>query len=183
MHNCLSAGMARNWQFNRVGGVSFDSVPNQKRSRFHLCLLHFLFLTSSRRNWNWQGNYHFILNWSQSMWAGSKHRDMRGGKKRDGGEKKQRERGILGAFGDGSVICKTYRLKGGERWREGEKKEGETFWRLRCGCSLDVPLTGTRLGAARRRRFGFLFVWLRRVFPGLSRPGSETLWPTRGASP
>lgn len=43
------------------------------------------------------------------------------GKKRDGGGKK---RGILGAFGDGSVICKTYRLKGGERWRE-KSREGE----------------------------------------------------------
>lgn len=182
MHNWLSAGMARNWQFDQVCGVWFNSAPNQKRSRFHLCLLHFLFLTSSHRNWNWQGNYHFILNWSQSMWAGSKHKDTRRGKR----EMEEEKKSILGAFGDGSVICKTYRLKGGERWRErskeGEKGKGDV-WRLRCGCSLDVPLTGTRLGAARRRRFGFLFVWLRRVFPGLSRPGSETLWPTHGANP
>ncbi len=45
------------------------------------------------------------------------------GKNRDGGEKK----GILGAFGDGSVICKTYRLKGGERSREGEKGRGDVL--------------------------------------------------------
>lgn len=63
------------------------------------------------------------------MWAGSKLRDTRGGKKRDGGEKKKKrkERSILGAFGDGSVICKTYRLKGGERWREGEKGRGDVL--------------------------------------------------------
>lgn len=54
------------------------------------------------------------------MWAGSKRRDTRGGKKR-----KKKKRGILGAFGDGSVICKTYRLKGGERSREGEKGRGD----------------------------------------------------------
>lgn len=48
------------------------------------------------------------------MWAGSRHRDKRGG--RDGG-KKRREKKILGAFGDGSVISTMYRLKGGERWR------------------------------------------------------------------
>lgn len=42
-------------------------------------------------------------------------------------EKKKKERSILGAFGDGSVICKTYRLKGGERWREGEKGRGDVL--------------------------------------------------------
>ena len=51
----------------------------------------------------------------------------------------EEKKGILGAFGDGSVICKTYRLKGGERWkersREGEK-EGETFG----DCVAGVPL-------------------------------------------
>lgn len=54
----------------------------------------------------------------------------------------------------------------GEKQR-GRKKEGETFWRLRCGCSLDVPLTGTRLGGARRRRFGF---FIRLAPPGFSWP-------------
>lgn len=71
------------------------------------------------------------------MWAGSKHRDTRGGKRDGGGGKK---RSILGAFGDGSVICKTYRLKGGERWREREagreEKEGETLG----DCVAGVPL-------------------------------------------
>lgn len=66
--------------------------------------------------------------------------------------------------------------------KQGGEKEGETFGDCVAGVPLMSPLTGTRLGAARRRRFGFLFVWLRRVFPGLSRPGSETLRPTRGAS-
>lgn len=42
-------------------------------------------------------------------------------------KKKKKERSILGAFGDGSVICKTYRLKGGERWREGEKGRGDVL--------------------------------------------------------
>lgn len=183
MHNCLSAGMARNWQFDHVCGAWFNSVPNQKHSRFHLCLLHFLSLTSSLQNWNWQGNYHFILNWSQSMWAGSKLRDTRGGKREDGGEKKKKKK--KEAFWEHLAMVQSSVRR--IAWRVGrdggrEKKEGETFWRLHCGCSLDVPLTGTRLGDARRRRFGFLFVWLRRVFPGLSRPGSETLWPTCGAS-
>lgn len=75
----------------------------------------------------------------------------------------------MGAFGDGSVISKTYRLKGRERWKQGgEKKKGrETFWRLHCGCSLDVPLTGTRLGDAWRQRFGF-FICL--APPGFSWP-------------
>lgn len=182
MHNCLSAGMARNWQFDRVCGVWFNSVPNQKRLRFHLCLLHFLFLTSSRQNWNWQGNYHFILNWSQSMWAGSKHGDTRGGK-REMEEKKKEAFWEHLAMVQSSVRRIAWRVgRDGEREAGREKKGRGDVWRLRCGCSLDVPLTGTRLGAARRRRFGFLFVWLRRVFPGLSRPGSETLWPTRGAS-
>lgn len=136
-HKCVTVSQ-RGWHGidNSTKFVESDSIPFPIKSlRFHLCLLHFLFLTSSRQNWNWQGNYHFILNWSQSMWAGSKHRDTRGGKKRDGGGKKS----ILGAFGDGSVICKTYRLKGGERWkersREGEK-EGETFG----DCVAGVPL-------------------------------------------
>lgn len=92
------------------------------------------------------------------MWAGSRHRDKRGGTRgKSGGEKN-----VLGAFGDGSVISTMYRLKGGEGWRR-----GEAFWRLHCGCSLDVPMTGTRLGDARRRRFGF-FICL--APPGFSWP-------------
>lgn len=83
-------------------------------------------------------------------------------------EEREEGGGILGAFGDGSVISTTYRLKGGERWRQGGgKRQGETFWRLHCGCSLDVPLTGTRLGDARRRRLGF-FICL--APPGFSWP-------------
>lgn len=176
--SALSAGTARNWQFDQVCGVWFDSAPNQKRVRFHLCLLHFLFLTSSRWNWNWQGNYHFTLNWSQSMWAGSKHGDTRGGKS----EKKEAAFWENLAMVQSSVIRIAWRVGRDGRREAGRGKGRGDVWRLRCGCSLDVPLTGTRLGAARRRRFGFLFVWLRRVFPGLSRPGSETLRPTRGAS-
>lgn len=39
------------------------------------------------------------------------------------------------------------------RERERERRgRGDVFWRLRCGCSLDVPLTGTRLGDVRRQR-------------------------------
>lgn len=64
------------------------------------------------------------------MWAGSKHGDTRGGK-RDGGEKRS---SILGAFGDGSVICNTYRLKGGERWKE-RSREGK-----RKGRRLEIAL-------------------------------------------
>ena len=168
MQNCLSAGMARHWQFDQVRGVWFDSAPNQKRLRFHLCLLHFLFLTSSRRNWNWQGNYHFILNWSQAMWAGSKRRDTRGGK-RETEEKKNTFWEHL-AMVQSSARRIAWRVgKDGERERsrEGEKKGRGDFWRLRCGCSLDVPLTGTRLGAARRRRFGF---FIRLAPPGFSWP-------------
>lgn len=62
------------------------------------------------------------------MWAGSKHRDTRGGKREmeeSGREKKKRS--ILGAFGDGSVICKTYRSQGGERWKEGGKGRGDVL--------------------------------------------------------
>lgn len=180
----LPAGTAQNWQSVQVCGAWFDSSLNHKCVRFHLCLLHFLFLTSSRRNWKWQGNYHFTLNWSQSMWAGSKHGDTRrrGGKER--WKKKRSRRRILGAFGDGSVICKTYRLKGGERCgKKKKKREQGNVWR---DCVAGVPLMSSwqepDLGAVRRRRFGFLFVWLHRVFPGPSRLGSETLWPTHGAS-
>lgn len=67
-------GIAR-WQFHQVL-VQF--VSNQKHRGFHLCLLHFLSLISSLWNWKWQDNYHFILNWFQSMWAGSRQRDKRG---------------------------------------------------------------------------------------------------------
>lgn len=104
------------------------------------------------------------------MWAGSRHRDKRGG--RDGG--KRGEKKILGAFGDGSVIVTMYRLEGGGMEMEAGrgKSEGETFWRLHCGCSLDVPMTGTRLGDARRRRFGF--------FICLAPPGFS--WPARARS-
>lgn len=63
-------------------------------------------------------------------------RHERGKKERWRRKKKERERGILGAFGDGSVICKTYRLKGGERWREGEKRKGRRFG----DCVAGVPL-------------------------------------------
>lgn len=70
------SGEGTRWQLYQV---SLQFVPNQKRRGFHLCLLHFLSLISSLRNWKWQGNYHFILNWSQSMWAGSRHRDKGGG--------------------------------------------------------------------------------------------------------
>jgi len=172
MHNCLPAGMVQNWQFSQVCGAWFNSSPNQKRVRFHLCLLHFLFLTSSRRNWNWQGNYHFTLNWSQSMWAGSKHGDTRGGKKRDGGEKKRRRRSILGAFGDGSVICKTYRLKGGEGWREKRgrgKRKGrrlEIALRVFPWCPPDRNQIGSRAASA-------LWLFIRLAPPGFS-------WPEKG---
>lgn len=51
------------------------------------------------------------------MWAGSKHRDTREGKRELEEEEEKKEGGwgggILGASGDSSVICKTYRLKGG----------------------------------------------------------------------
>lgn len=158
------------WQFHQVL-VQF--VSNQKRRGFHLCLLHFLSLISSLWNWKWQDNYHFILNWFQSMWAGSRQRDKRG-KERWRKERREKKR-ILGVFGDGSVISTMYRLKGGERWRQGGGggREGETFWRLHCGCSLDVPLTGTRLGDARRRRFGF-FICL--APPGFSWPAQARFW-------
>lgn len=68
------------------------------------------------------------------MWAGSKHRDTRGGKREMEEGKKRKRRSILGAFGDGSVICKTYRLKGGERWRE-SGREGK-----RKGRRLEIAL-------------------------------------------
>lgn len=171
-------GIAR-WQFHLVL-VQF--VPNQKRRGSQLCLFHFLSLISSLWNWKWQDNYHFILNWSQSMWAGSRHRDKRGG-----GEerwRKERREKILGAFGDGSVISTMYRLKGGERWRQGGGGEGKG--RHFGDCIAGVPLMSpwqepdweTRgVGA-----LAFLFVWLHRIFPGQRRPGSETLRPTGGAS-
>lgn len=173
MHSCLSAGMARNWQFDQVCGVWFNSVPNQKCLRFHLCLLHFLFLTSSRRNWNWQGNYHFILNWSQSMWAGSKHRDTKGGKREMEEEKKEAFWEHL-AMVQSSVRRIAWRVgRDGGRKAGREKKEGETFWRLRCGCSLDVPLTGTRLG---RRAASALWLFIRLAPPGFSWPEQARFW-------
>ena len=185
MHNCLPAGMVQNWQFSQVCGAWFNSSPNQKRVRFHLCLLHFLFLTSSRRNWNWQGNYHFTLNWSQSMWAGSKHGDTRGGKKRDGGEKKKKKKKHSGSIWRWFSHLQDVSLEG---WRgmEGEagkgKKEGETFGDCVAGVPLMSPwqepdweprgvgaLAFYSSGSA-----GFFLAW--------EGPGSETPWPTHGAS-
>lgn len=68
------------------------------------------------------------------MWAGSKYEKGKitemeeGGEKKKGGgeagEGREKERRILGAFGDGSVVCKTYRSK---RWREGEKGRGDVL--------------------------------------------------------
>lgn len=73
------------------------------------------------------------------MWAGSKYEKGKitemeeeeegkeGEKKKGGwwgGEGREKERRILGAFGDGSVVCKTYRSK---RWREGEKGRGDVL--------------------------------------------------------
>lgn len=167
--SALSAGTARNWQFDQVCGVWFDSAPNQKRVRFHLCLLHFLFLTSSHWNWNWQGNYHFTLNWSQSMWAGSKHGDTRGGKKRE------KRSSILGEFGDGSVICNTYRLKGGERWkersREGKRKGRRLEIALRVfpWCPPDRNQIGSRAASA-------LWLFIRLAPPGFSWPEQARFW-------
>lgn len=67
-----------------------------------------------------------------------------------------------------SLRCIAWRV-GAWGWRQEGGKAKETFWRLHCGCSLDVPMTGTRLGDARRRRFGF--------FICLAPPGFS--WPAR----
>lgn len=138
-------GIAR-WQFHQVL-VQF--VSNQKRRGFHLCLLHFLSLISSLWNWKWQDNYHFILNWSQSMWAGSRQRDKRG-KERWRKERRGKKR-ILGVFGDGSVISTMYRLKGGERWRRGGKGRGdilEIALRVFPWCPSDRNQIGRRAASA-----------------------------------
>lgn len=121
----------------QVCGVWFNSSPNQKRVRFHLCLLHFLFLTSSHQNWNWQGNYHFTLNWSQSVWAGSKHRDTRGGKREmEGGGKEEAFWEHL-AMVQSSVRRIAWRMERDVGREIGKgKKEGETFG----DCVAGVPL-------------------------------------------
>lgn len=155
--------MAQNWQFDQVCGAWFNSVPNQKHSRFHLCLLHFLSLTSSLQNWNWQGNYHFILNWSQSMWAGSKHRDTKEGK-RDMEEKKK------GAFWEhlamvqSSVRRIAWRV--GRDGSEGEKGRGDVLeiaLRVFPWCPPDRNQIGRRAASA---------LWL---FICLAPPGFS--WP------
>lgn len=157
------SGEGATWQFYQVW-VQF--VPNQKGRGFHLCFECFLSLISSLWNWKWQGNYHFILNWSQSMWAGSRSTDKRGER-----EMEEREEGGKKGFWEhlamvqSSLRCIAWRV--GRDGGGGEGRGGETFWRLHCGCSLDVPLTGTRLGDARRRRFGF-FICL--APPGFSWP-------------
>lgn len=173
-------GIAR-WQFHQVL-VQF--ISNQKRRGFHLCLLHFLSLISSLWNWKWQDNYHFILNWFQSMWAGSRQRDKRG-KERWRKERRGKKR-IWGVFGDGSVISTMYRLKGGERWRQGGRGgggKGRHFGDCIAGVPLMSPWQEPDWETRGVGALAFLFVWLRRVFPGLHRPGSETLWPAGGASP
>lgn len=158
------SGEGTRWQLYQV---SLQFVPNQKCRGFHLCLLHFLSLISSLWNWKWQGNYHFILNWSQSMWAGSRHRDKRG---EETGRKERREKKIFGSIWRWFSHLYDVSLGG---WGGMEAGGGETFWRLHCGCSLDVPMTGTRLGDARRRRFGF-FICL--APPGFSWPVQARFW-------
>lgn len=120
------------------------------------------------------------------MWAGSKYEKGKitemeegvGEEKRRGGEKKREEFWERLAMVQ-SAVRRIARRDGGR-----ERKEGETFWRLHCGCSLDVPLTGTRLGDTRRQCSGF-FICL--APPGFSwpepGPGSETLWPTLWSQP
>lgn len=71
-----------------------------------------------------------------------------------------------------------------ETWRWFSRLDSETrmvegrepFWRLHCGCSLDVlwqePDWEANAGVS---AFSFLFVWLRRLFPGPVRPQRRVL--------
>ena len=72
------------------------------------------------------------------MWAGSKHRDTRGGKKRDGGEREKKE-----AFWEHlAMVQSSVRRIASRVGRDGgreagrEKREGETFG----DCVAGVPL-------------------------------------------
>ena len=189
-HKCMTVSGRRWHGIVQWDGFCYSSASNQKLEIL-LCLLNFRFLTSSHSDWNWQNNYLFFPNGSQSMWAGSKHRDMWRERKRERekvenseGRKRQRFVEFLAMFqSSGRHIAEGWRR---EEDREGRKeggREGKALGGETSGdCVAGVPLMSPDRNQIGSRAASKLWLCIRLAPPGFSWPGQARFWLVVGHS-